>query len=592
MRQFRWSVLAALIAVQANAQSVELSANGAPDQLVDLLRSNSLTIAAGGDENPSVQSYVAAARADYRTLLTALYSAGYYAGEVDILVDGVQAANIAPLAAPSAIQTIKINILTGPLFTFGTAAITPVATDTVLPDTFAKGLPAKSDEIRGAVSTAVAAWRDDGYAKAAVVDQQIIARHNNATLDASVQIAPGPQLSFGEVTINGNRLIRETAIRRIAGVPVGQTYSPDDLDLAAARLRKTGAFASAAFVESDTIAADNALPITLEVQEAKLRRLGAGVELSTIEGLRGSIYWLHRNALGGAERFQIEGEVAGIGGDTGGIDYSLTTSLGIPAVFTTRTDFLATATISREDEPDYLIDKITIETALTRQIGQDKSTSAGIGYLAAREVTSSGTREYTLLTLPLSGTLDRRDALTNPKNGYYLNIDATPFFGLSGSASGGRLFTDARAYRSFGQDDRVTLAARAQIGSLIGAQSDEVPADFLFYSGGGGTVRGQNYKSLGVTNVSGTTGGLSFVGAQLEARVDVTETIGVVGFFDYGYVGADATPLENGGWHSGAGFGLRYNTGIGPIRVDLATPTSGDDAFEKAQLYIGIGQSF
>jgi len=285
-------------------------------------------------------------------------------------------------------------------------------------------------------------------------------------------------------------------------------------------------------------------------------------------------------------------KVAGIGGDTGGIDYSITTSLGIPAVFTTRTDFLATATLSREDEPDYLIDKVSIETALTRSIGADKSTSAGIGYLAAREVTDLGTREYTLLTLPLNGQLDRRDSVTNTKNGYFLNIDATPFLGLRGSASGGRVFADARGYASFGENDRFTLAARSQIGSVLGAQSADVPADFLFYSGGGGTVRGQGYKSLAIEESGATTGGLSFAGAQLEARVDVNDTIGVVGFVDYGYVGASSTPLSDGDWHSGAGLGLRYNTGIGPIRVDIATPTTGDDAFGNVQLYIGIGQSF
>jgi len=470
--------------------------------------------------------------------------------------------------------------------------VTPVASATQMPDAFATGRTARSQVIRNAVTAAVDAWRDEGHAKAAATGQQITARHEVQKLDASVTLDPGPKLTFGEVTINGNRLVRTAAIRRIAGVPVGRTFLPEDLETAAARLRRTGAFSSVALIEADEIAEGNTLPIALEVKEARLRRLGVGIELSTIEGLRGSLYWLHRNALGGAERFQIEGKVAGIGGDTGGIDYSITTSLGIPAVFTTRTDFLATATLSREDEPDYLIDKVSIETALTRSIGADKSTSAGIGYLAAREVTDLGTREYTLLTLPLNGQLDRRDSVTNTKNGYFLNIDATPFLGLRGSASGGRVFADARGYASFGENDRFTLAARSQIGSVLGAQSADVPADFLFYSGGGGTVRGQGYKSLAIEESGATTGGLSFAGAQLEARVDVNDTIGVVGFVDYGYVGASSTPLSDGDWHSGAGLGLRYNTGIGPIRVDIATPTTGDDAFGNVQLYIGIGQSF
>jgi len=557
-----------------------------------VLRSSSLTLSASSDGVTDPQSYVAAARADYRALLTALYSEGYYAGEIDIRLDGTQAANIAPLDAPSTIDAITIAVTTGPRFTFGVASVSPLASATQLPEAFSTGSPAKSEVIRAAVSAAVDAWRDDGHAKAAATGQQIVARHETKDLDAAVTLAPGPQLTFGAVTINGNRLVRTSAIRRIAGVPEGRVFAPDDLDTAAARLRKTGAFSSVALIEADEIGPDNTLPIALEVTEAKLRRLGAGIELSTIEGLRGSLFWLHRNALGGAERFQIEGEIAGIGGDTGGVDYSLTASLGIPAVLSTRTDFLATATISREDEPDYLIDKVRIETALTRSIGSDKSTSAGIGYQAAREVTDLGTREYTLLTFPLSGELDRRDSPTNTKSGYFLNIDATPFLGLRGSASGGRIYSDARGYASFGADDRVTLAARTQIGSVLGAQSEDVPADFLFYSGGGGTVRGQGYKSLAVTDGATTTGGLSFVGAQFEARIDVNETIGVVSFVDYGYVGAASTPLDDGDWHSGAGLGLRYNTGIGPIRLDVATPTSGDDAFGNVQLYIGIGQSF
>ena len=591
-RQTILGLTCALLSSSAVAQSVTITAPDAPDDVMDVLRSSSLTLSASTDGTTDPQSYVAAARADYRALLTALYSEGYYAGEIDIRLDGAQAAGIAPLAAPNAINAITITVTTGPRFTFGTAAVTPTTSATVLPEAFATGMPAKSQVIRTAVIAAVEAWRDEGHAKAEASGQQITARHDTQTLDTTVTLAPGPQLTFGTLTINGNNLVRTSAVRRIAGVPEGRTFAPDDLDAAAARLRKTGAFDSVALIEADEIGPNNTLPIALEVSEAKLRRLGAGIELSTIEGLRGSLYWLHRNALGGAERFQIEGEIAGIGGDTGGIDYALTTSLGIPAVFTTRTDFLATATISREDEPDYLVDKVTIETALTRSIGSDKSTSAGIGYQAAREVTDLGTREYTILTLPLNGTLERRDDVTNPKGGYYLSLDATPFLGLRGSANGGRIFADARGYTSFGEDNRVTLAARSQIGSVLGAQSTQVPADFLFYSGGGGTVRGQEYKSLAVTNGTSTTGGLSFVGAQLEARVDVNDTIGVVGFMDYGYVGASSDLLTDGDWHSGAGLGLRYNTGIGPIRVDVATPTSGDDAFDNVQLYIGIGQSF
>jgi len=64
-------------------------------------------------------------------------------------------------------------------------------------------------------------------------------------------------------------------------------------------------------------------------------------------------------------------------------------------------------------------------------------------------------------------------------------------------------------------------------------------------------------------------------------------------FYDAGYVGAEEGYDGSGNWASGAGLGLRYDTGFGPVRVDVATPVAGgpDDA-DAVQIYIGIGQAF
>lgn len=88
------------------------------------------------------------------------------------------------------------------------------------------------------------------------------------------------------------------------------------------------------------------------------------------------------------------------------------------------------------------------------------------------------------------------------------------------------------------------------------------------------------------------TGGTSFAGLQLEARVDLAGKFGLVGFYDVGFVGTSEVPLEDGDWHAGTGLGLRYDTGIGPIRFDVATPASGDDAWSDVSVYIGVGQAF
>ena len=286
--------------------------------------------------------------------------------------------------------------------------------------------------------------------------------------------------------------------------------------------------------------------------------------------------------------------MSGIDGETGGTDYVLGGNFTRPATFDADTDYYLSGELSREDEPAFLLDKIALETGFVRRVNDDLTVQAGFGLLRAREESELGTRGYTLLTLPVEATLDRRDEPTDAKAGYYLDARLTPFVSTDGDITGARLFGDGRTYRQVGS--RVTFAARVQTGSLLGAELDEAPADFLFYSGGGGTVRGQPYQSLGVERtIDGervTTGGASFVATQLEARIKASRNLSVVGFYDAGYVGASPALLEDGDWHAGAGIGIRYNTGIGPIRFDIGTQANGENAGQNAQVYIGIGQAF
>ena len=64
-----------------------------------------------------------------------------------------------------------------------------------------------------------------------------------------------------------------------------------------------------------------------------------------------------------------------------------------------------------------------------------------------------------------------------------------------------------------------------------------------------------------------------------------------VAFYDAGFVGEKSDFSGDGKWHSGAGLGVRYNTGFGPLRLDLAAPVEGDTG-DGLQLYIGIGHAY
>ena len=585
-----------LLSGAALAQEVSIEVANDPGDLEDVIRLASFTAALDAtDPEVVAQDYVAAARADYRRILTAMYSEGYYGPVISILVDGREASTIPPLDSPARVGTVRLRVDPGPQFTFGTAEVAPRTEETELPPEFATGEPARAGVIRDAAEAGIEGWRQAGHPLVEIGAEEITAIHPQERLDARVGLAPGPQLNFGTVTVTGNEAVRTDRILAIAGLPQGRLYDPDEVEDAIKRLRRTGAFDTVALVEAEVPGPNGTLPVEIQVAESLPRRIGAGAELSTTDGLSLSAFWMHRNLLGGAERLRVEAEVEGIGGQTGGIDYRLGLDFTRPATFRRDTDLNFSAQIAREEEETYLSDSVRADLTLTRYVNDRLTLDGGPGLHYALVERDGVEREYQLLTLPLQATYDARENQLNPTSGFFIDLDTTPFYSIDEGHYGARLYGDARAY--FGLGSRVVLAGRLQAGSVLGIDDLlDVPADYLFYSGGGGTVRGQPYRSLSIpVSQNGNTidsGGRSFVGAQLEARVRITETIGAVAFYDIGAISENDFPDADSPWHAGVGIGARYLSPVGAIRLDLGTPASGDDAFEELQVYIGIGQAF
>lgn len=591
-----------LVAGPALAQTeIRFSTPGAPKDLRGELLSSSLLFQASRESTQDPEELLAASQADYARLLGVLYANARYGGVISILIDGREAAGIEPLNAPSSVERIVVEISPGPLYLFSEVQAAPLTPATELPEGFTRGLPAGTDSIRAAADAAVQGWRAEGHAKARIADQQITARHAENRISAVLSLAPGPKLSFGAVDVEGNRNVRTRRILTIAGLEEGRVYDPAEIDRALRRLRRTGSFQSVTVSEADAIGANDTLPLTIGVVEQTPRRFGFGAEYSTVEGVRLSGFWLHRNLLGGAERFRVEGEIAGLAGETGGSDYKLGIRYERPATPRADVDLFTSLEISRLKEPLFASDSIDFNIGFTRYATDDLIVEFGIGALYAdteekfdRSALPIARRSTIgLLTLPLGATLDRRDDPLNAKKGIYADLDLVPFYAFSGTDSGVRLALDTRGYRTFGRDGNVTAAARIQLGSLFGPSLLESPSFYRFSSGGGGTVRGQDYQSLTVSLPGGReTGGRSFLGLSGELRASVTENIDVVGFADWGYIGAESFPDLSGESHAGAGLGLRYNTGIGPIRLDVATPIAGDTPASDFYIYLGIGQAF
>ena len=555
------------------------------------LRDASLSVQTAGEEDVTAQDLMAAARADYARMLGALYEVGRYGGVVSVKVDGREVADISPLATPRQVRQIVIQVQPGPLFRFSTTRIAPLAPETELPEGFRPGAPAYSAVIGESIDIAGDTWRNRGHAKVAIADQRITANHRGGRLSAEVTIAPGPRLTFGNLVVTRRGAVRPERIRAIAGLPTGKVYSPEEVRQASQRLRRTGAFSSVVLEDAETIGPGNTLDIHATLADAKPRRFGFGAEISSLEGLTLSSFWLHRNLFGGAERLRIEGEVSGIGGDSGGMDYIFSTRFERPATFNPDTDFFLAARAQELDEPDFRERSIRVGGGFLHRFSDELTGEIGIAYQFTDINDDLGSRTLEHFLLPASLEYDTRDEELNAKKGVYANLELTPFIGLDNDSLGARMYLDARNYLTFGKSDGLTFATRAQLGSVSGAAIGEVPPDMLFYSGGAGTVRGQSYKSLAVNLGPGLRiGGRSFAALSAELRARVKDKWSVVGFADAGFVGADSW-WDDGSTHYGAGFGVRYDTGLGPIRVDIATPL-GSDAGDDIELYIGIGQAF
>ena len=587
------SVVAWLAATAAHSAEVKVTGIEDDDLRAEIRGGSLLVDQTLLEENPPTTAEVlAAAQADYKRLLAVLYDNGYFSGVINITVDGREAATIPPVQPPGNISNVRISVEPGPKFRFGRARIAPLARKTELPEGFAEGETASLGVLKNTVSAGVEGWREQGHAKAALSKQDLTADHPNRIIRADLALDPGPRLRFGPLIVQGESDVRRERIIDIAGLPEGEVFSPEEIRLSTDRLRRTGAFSAVALSEAEQIGPNDTLPITAQITDAPKRRLGFGAELSTLEGLTLSAFWLHRNLLGGAERLRFDAEIAGIGGNSGGVDYTLSARFERPATFNEDTDFYALAQFEQLDEVSYFSRQLDLEAGIKRIANEKRTYTLGLGLRTAKTRDVFGEDKYTLLTLPLTAEFDYRDNRLSATSGYYLKANVLPFLALSGSDNGIRSFVDARGYKTFGSARPVTFALRGQFGSVYGPDLAEAPADYLFYSGGGGTVRGQEYQSLGVPVGAETIGGRSFLGLSAEVRVGVTDSIGIVGFADAGYIGEEEFYDGSGTWHSGAGLGLRYNTSIGPIRLDVAVPTSGPDTGNNLQVYIGIGQSF
>jgi translocation and assembly module TamA len=350
---------------------------------------------------------------------------------------------------------------------------------------------------------------------------------------------------------------------------------------------------SAVVVEEGNAPVNGALPVRFVVTEKKPRRIGASLAVSSSDGVSATGFWRHRNLFGQAERLTVRASVEGIGNrpSLAALDYTLGVEFRKPGALAPDTDLVASTGIERSVVSTVETAVLEVDLGFARTRGTAIDTVSGFGAIS-QTTDTSGTRYFRLVGAKYGLIRDSRDDPLDPTLGRYVDLDLTGFHEFSFGNTGFRLAVDGRAYFSAGQSGRTVFALRGYFGSLIGVPIGASPGEYLFFSGGGGSVRGYQYHTRGVTIGGVFSGGLSVVNVSAEMRTKVSEKIGLVGFVDAGLVGQNSLPTAAGNLHVGLGVGLRYKTSFGPIRFDIAhglNRVAGDPDFA---IYVGLGQAF
>jgi translocation and assembly module TamA len=589
---------------------------------------------------------IARARSDVDRLKTAVESFGYYQSSVAIKINGMMltnpalgdALNVLPKGSDA---QVSIGFTLGPLYHLGQIDI-----DGELPDGVRNALglttgePAVAATVLAGGARLLNALQERGYAFAQVDAPVAYEAADTPILDVRFHVVAGAKVNIGEVRMQGLQRVHESLLRARVTLHTGDPYSPSAIERARHDLLGLGVFGQVSVQIGTAVDASGGVPITFKFRERLRHAIGLSAAYSSDLGGSGGVTWTDRNVFGNAEQLTFAASVINLGGsDTTGVGYDTSVKYLMPD-FGHRDQSLQFALGAiKQSLQAYDQTALTTSVTLARKISSQWSVSVGgatteekitqitseeicqakqqppcqtTGEITAAEIAAgdtvvpiSTTYYYTLLALPMSVGFDSTNLaspLEDPHRGLRASISVTPTLAL-GHPNALFVISQIKASAYFDLDHllpidpgRTVLAGRAVAGLAEGANELSLPPDQRFYAGGSGTIRGYAYQSVGpkFKDPDQTPiGGTAITAGSVELRQRFGANWGAAVFVDAGQVSASLKAVA-GEFDIGAGVGLRYYTPIGPIRLDVAVPTTRlpqpyDNAFE---IYIGLGQSF
>ena len=460
------------------------------------------------------------------------------------------------------------------------------------------GQPGRAGDIISAEGRIVAGLTRRGYADAAAQPRRVVVDHAGFTVQPSFRIASGPLVRLDGVRLETRGLTNPDWVSGLAPWSEGEVYDPEDVAELERRLLETGVYdgVGVALAPTDQTNTDGNRPIIVTLTDRPRRILEAGATFSTAEGSGVDLIWTWHNRFGRADTLVWQARAADV-------DSRLGVALGLPHWRRPGETLRLSGALLNEDTEAYRRTAVALAADLQQRIGKTSWVSYGVGLDAGQydenrfdpvtQLPINFDRDLVILTARGSAYLDRSNDPLDPTTGWRLTVSAQPT-AVAGEDTVLFLRTEAQAtaYLPLQDGARTVLAGRVRIGSIFGGEELTVPSDRLFYSGGGGSVRGFEYQGVGPRLPDNTPrGGLSLFETSIEIRRDVWRNFQAVAFVDAGAIGFQETPNFNN-LRYGAGFGVRYKLPFGPIRADIAFPLDRRDGDADFQIYVSIGQAF
>ena len=384
----------------------------------------------------------------------------------------------------------------------------------------------------------------------------------------------GPRYRFGEVLLNQD-VLDSDLLRRYIPFQTGAPYTLNELIDFQQALNDSDYFRTVEVSPGQPQLESGEIPITVALTARNRHRFSLGMGYGTDTGPRAKFGWEIPRLNHRGHRFNTELKVSQVG-------YSISAHYRVP-VLNPRTDqmiYSAGEVNEKTDSSDSTVR--TISASLNRSHGLWRE-SVFINYQQEEYRVANDSGKSTLLIPGVNWsrtwasnfiyTIDALRFDISFRGANKILISDNNFFQLQGGVKG---------INPLGRRNR--LIARGRLGGTWTDTFHELPSSVRFFSGGTQSVRSYAYQSLGPVDASGkVVGGRYLMVGSVEYEHSLGGKWGVALFIDGGNAIDDiADKLEQG-----AGFGVRWQSPIGPVRFDLASAITVDGY--PWRLHINIG---